>query len=95
MSRVDALALLLQAVAPYDAGMRERAAAALAEAARVSGSWKGAWHVRNAALMVGRWDPRLAVRMAASMPPGRHRRQAEIGVAAAEWEPPRWFFDPR
>jgi hypothetical protein len=95
VSRVDALALLLHSTAPYDAGMRERAAAALAGAARVSASWKGAWHMRNAALMVGRWDPGLALRMAASMPPGRHRRQAEIGVAAAEWEPPRWFFDPR
>lgn len=95
VSRLDALALLLDAVMPHSPTLRNRAAEALAEAVSQARSWKGAWKLRRAALQAGQWDRALALRLAAAIPEGRDRRRAEWGIAAAEWEPGRWFFAPR
>lgn len=95
VSRADALAWLWDAVVPYPGPVRDAVLPPLLEACLASHSWKAGVYLREAALTLAPTDPAAARALAASIPEGKYRRQAERRLDAGEHALPRWFFDPR
>lgn len=95
VSRADAAAIVWDAAAPYPGPARDAARDALVAACIASGSWKGAVHLRNAALVLAEQNVEAGRALAQHIPAGKYRRQAEARLETGPWAEPRWFFDPR
>lgn len=92
VSRVDALFLLWQAAFPLGSAARRAVQESLVKQCLGTNSWKTAYTVRQAAVILASDDREGAGRIVEAMPDSKAKRQAKVRIDKGEQLQPRSFF---